>query len=277
MYIVKQTVFDRQGNLYNKGSKLPIERFTQSHIQRLLKAGHIEREIWRNPTSDNRSVDVTVMITTYKRPDCLYALTKQLKTLRPDVRIIVIDDFSNESIDTEFIDVLLINEVNNGRRRYWETVNRLWDIAIKYPSKYYISLVDDLMPKKNFFDCIGMFERISDSKKIAMHLANNGRVKNWTNFNRRDYNNEVYLTQTTEQSFICLPEFITYRIPKISPRRWEKNPLAGSGVGSSMNNYWVNQNRTIFGVKKSLIRRNNKCSESLMNPEERKINKWKVL
>lgn len=220
---------------------------------------------------------ITIGITTYKRPNCLFELTKKLKELRPDVHIIVIDDCSKMPIDSTYIDHLINSNRNEGKKGYWKTVNRLWSYANRRRSDYYINLVDDLIPNDNFFDCIDIFDRIDDRNKIAMDLGNYGREYNWTNFKRVSFNDEVFLTQGTEHAFICKPQFIKYRIPYISPRRWSKNPLLGSGVGPAINMYWVGKKRTIFGVKSSMFTHNLECEESHMNPEERKRNPWIIL
>ena len=119
-----------------------------------------------------------------------------------------------------------------------------------------------------------MWKSIGGPVKIALHLANNNREKNWTNFPRREYSSEIFLTQTTEFSFICKRDFISYTIPEIPLNTWDKNPLLGSGVGPRLNRYWVKKGRKIYGVKKSLIKINLDCQESVMNPKERKKNPW---
>lgn len=217
------------------------------------------------------------MITTYQRPRQLEKLTKKLKKLNPECVIVVISDELNYTFNTENIDVLLCNKQNQGKAGWWRTVNALWDKALEVNADYYIQMVDDSLPNDNFFtELFRIWDTIQDDKKIALHLANNGREMNWTNFKRRRYNKDVYLTQTTEMSFLCLPEFITYRIPYMNPDRWIKNPLSGSGVGNRLNKHWVAMGRRIYGVVHSIISKNEGAG-SLMNPKERQINPWKIL
>lgn len=223
-----------------------------------------------------RQHDIVIGITTYNRQDCVYELTKKLKELK-DVYIVVIDDCSSYPFNSKYVDHLINNNRNYGKKGYYGTVNKLWRICRQKNPKYFISLVDDLIPNDDFFDCIDIFNRIDDKNKIAMDLGNYGREYNWTNFKRQSFNDEVFLTQGTEQAFISLPEFITYVIPGMSKRRWIENPLYGSGVGSAMNNHWVGKGKTIFGVKTSMFKQNMKCVESHMNPIERKKNPWTIL
>jgi len=219
-----------------------------------------------------------VMITTYNRRQCLYELTKELKRQEPDCYIIVIDDASDEDPNNEYIDKILYNKENLAKYGYWKTINKLWSIARKISAEYYIQMVDDTIPLQRFFDKVElMWDSIDDDNKVALHLANNGREKNWTGYNRTSYNKDIYLTQTTETTLIGTSRFLQYTVPEISKDRWKNNPLLGSGVFASISNYWYGLGNNIYGVKRSLITNNNKCSESLMNPEARQKHGWKIL
>lgn len=221
---------------------------------------------------------VCVGITTFQRPRCLERLTKRLKELNTECKIVVISDEPDYTFNDENIDLLLLNSVNLGKKGWWHTVNSLWSAALSLNCDYYIQLVDDALPNDNFFeDALRLWDSIKDPKKIAMHLANNGREQNWTRFKRVSYNDELYFTQTTEMSFFCLPEFIQYRIPRIDPAIWIRNPLFGSGVGPALNGHWIKMGRRIYGVKRSLIHKNPDADESQMNKKERKRNPWKLL
>jgi acetyltransferase-like isoleucine patch superfamily enzyme len=219
--------------------------------------------------------DVCILISTYNRSKCINELTSRLKSLDASCKIVVVDDASVNSIDVTNIDSYTRFEHNLGKYGWWKTVNTLWEKALTFNCKYYIMMPDDALPNDNMIlDAIRLWNQISDPSKIAMHLANNNRERNWTNFNRIDYNSDIYLTQTTEFSFICTREFIQYIIPPIGRNRWNKNPLLGSGVGDKLNRYWVNNKRNIYGVKKSLIHQNCQCTDSVMNYEARKNNPW---
>ena len=216
------------------------------------------------------------MITTFNRRDCLYELTKELKRLYP-CTIVVVDDASTESPNNEFIDIYYRFGKNNGKEGWGNVCAKLWRMSLRTKADYYIQMVDDALPNENFFtDSIRLFESIYDSSKIAMHLANNGREMNWTNFKRVDYSDELYLTNTTETSCIALPEFFNRAI-RVKGSRWDKNPNLGSGVFGLLCNKWHSNKRTIYGVKKSLLRQNPNADISQMNLEERKKNKWKIL
>ena len=219
--------------------------------------------------------DFCVMITTYNRKKCIESLTNSLKTLNPSCKVVVIDDCSDDEIDTSNIDTYIKLSENNGKENWWKTVNLLWDKALGYNCKYYMMLPDDSLPNPGMFeDAIRIWNSIDDPLKIAMHLANNNRERNWTNYCRTEYNNDVYKTQTTEFSFLCTGYFIRYIIPPINKNRWKKNNRLGSGVGERLNRYWVNHKKNIYGVKTSLISSNCLCPDSVMNVEERKINPW---
>lgn len=195
--------------------------------------------------------------------------------MNPHCSIVVVDDATKTPVNKKYIDHYEKNPYNFGKQKWYKTVNILWNNALKTNSDYYIMMVDDSLPNEGFFeDAIRLWESIDDPKKIAMHLANNGRLRNWTNFDRRDYNDDIFWTQTTETSFISKVDFIGYRIPNIPKSRWKGNKALGSGVFPLINRYWVGQNRTIYGVKKSLLHANEECGKSQMNYNERIKNPW---
>ena len=270
---------NQQGEWYTESKD---QRLAKDHISSYLERGRLKRANKKiDPDlrldyskSDLYDSDFCVMITTYNRKKCIEKLTRSLKEIY-DCKIIVIDDCSEDSIDTSNIDTYIKLSINNGKKGWWKTVNLLWDKAMSYNCKYYIMMPDDALPNENMFDeAVRLWDSINDPLKIAMHLANNDRKRNWTGYNRTHYNDEIFKTQTTEFSFICKKDFIRYIIPPISPYRWSKNKLLGSGVGDKLNRYWVSKNRNIYGVKKSLVKMNLDCQESVMNPEERKNNPW---
>jgi glycosyltransferase involved in cell wall biosynthesis len=219
---------------------------------------------------------ITVMITTYNRNDCILELTRELKRLKPDCTIVVVDDCSDEPIDTTYIDRFFRFPENNGKRKWWLTCRKLWRMGTTTNSDLLIQMVDDCLPNEDFFEeAVRLWKSIEDRKKIALHLANNNRKRNWTNFDRVDHSDELYLTQTTETTCIAYPDFFRQTI-KVHESRWKDNPKLGSGVFARLCQNWFNRGFTIYGVKKSLIRINPKADESQMNKDERKINKWIV-
>jgi len=221
---------------------------------------------------------VCVMIPTYNRKTCVEQLCRTLKQMKHDVSVVLIDDASEQEPSLDHVDAYIRNNVNGGREGWYATINKLFRISLKMHADMYFMLVDDALPNEGFFeDAFRIWNSIDDDEKIALHLANNGRTKNWTNFVRRHHNRHVYLTQTTEFSFMCLPSFLKIRLNASSADRWIKRPNAGSGVGEQLNNFHVKRGRRIYGVKKSLIHANNKCQDSVMNYEERKLNTWKLL
>lgn len=224
------------------------------------------------------SKQICILIPTYNRPKCIIHLVRRLRELKPNILIAVVDDGSSQSFSHENINLFYKFKSNNGKKKWCNVVNKLFELGLSTNSQHFIFMPDDALPNADFFSrAFRIWNEIEDSKKIALHLANNGRKRNWTNFERVDYNEDVFLSQTTEFSFLCTREFITVRIPQQSPVRWIKNPLLGSGVGDKLNRHWIGKQKNIYGVKKSLIHANLDSSESEMNKEERKLNKWKLL
>lgn len=220
---------------------------------------------------------LVVLIPTYNRNKCLFRLTQRLKTLDPTVHIIVVDDASPLEVETDYIDTYFKFAKNNGKKGFWRVLNKLHELACETQGDLFMVVVDDALPKNEFFtDAIRLWREIKDDKKIAMHLSNNDRKQNWTNFIRRSYNKEIYWTQTTELSCLCRREFVEYRYPEVPLSRWANNPALGSGVGPLINHHFIGIGKTIYGVKSSLITQNTMCTGSQMNKEERIKHPWKL-
>ena len=216
-----------------------------------------------------------VGITTYNRNECLYQLIDAL----PPCHIVVVDDHSPIPVEHPRINNLYRNSKNNGRNEWYKTVNKLFSMMMDKRANYYYMIPDDAVPIDGYFEeSQRIWLDIKDKRKVSLHLTNNGREQNWTNFKRRDYNEDAFLSQTTEFHFMCQRMFLRYKIPKVNPNRWKENPLAGSGVGEGLNRFWVHRRHcNIYGVKHSLIKKSTICTESMMNPQARKLHGWNVL
>jgi hypothetical protein len=221
---------------------------------------------------------IPILIPTYNRSKCVFRLTQRIKALNPNCITIVVDDGTRNKIDREFIDCYYKFDQNNGREGFYRVMNKLNEFARCYDAPYYYIMPDDVLPNPDFFTrSMELWDQIQDPNVIALHLANNDRQQNWTRFVRQDYNTDLYLTQTTELTCLVKRDWIDYIFKAKDPKRWVTNPLLGSGVGADVNLHFVGLNKTIYGVKKSLITKNEMCPESLMNPEARKQHGWKLI
>jgi|GEM_PF-4600002 len=223
---------------------------------------------------------VLINITSYNRPDMLKNLIKQLD----GYEVFVLDD---NSPNPQFLYDLLNNtnkmglcrfSKNHGKKeaylKFTKIFNQLKRDAITFYD-YFIFLPDDFTLCDDFVNkAINLWDSIEDDKKISLSFSNPNRClkPNFTGVEPVDKGN-VILTQWNDLAFICGKEFIDkVIIDPINPKRWDKNPLLSSGVGSRISNYFYNKGYNQYNVKENM------CShigneDSKMNPEERQINK----
>lgn len=217
-----------------------------------------------------KNVKVTVLITTYNRPNKVFNLTKSLKQMYP-CTIIVVDDCTREKVDTTYIDVYVKQPYNRGKKGYWRTVNRLFRLGLREDTDYYIMLPDDADIDDNFINnAVSQWEKLNDEKKICLNLLKDHRKHCWTNFKRKSKGN-YWLSQWVDMCFISDKRFLAETgIIRVSPNRWNNNKLLGSGVGQFISQKLYNKGWNMYQVKKTLVGHGD--HESVMNSQARKIN-----
>ena len=200
-----------------------------------------------------------------------------------DVSVDVFDDGSKEPVVENASDYpnlagLAIHRYNNhGKKQYWQLVNHIFEHISKQNVDLFIYMPDDIKICSGFFrKVVSQWYGISDPKKIVLNLGLDNRTQCWTGFERvkcRFGQTEVFKTQWVdmlmlfERSFL---EALDYRIQPISLSRWQKDPNLSSGVGQQMSQRLHRLGFSLYQVSEYLISHGD--HESMMNPEERKIN-----
>lgn len=188
--------------------------------------------------------NINLIITTFNRPDLLGNLLEQIAQQKPRKTVIQIH---NDGSTMNYFEV--INKYKDrleiryffhdhyGKKQYWALINK----AFKHRSKarYYIMLPDDDILCDNFFDkVINKWEGITHPKKICMMPSINKERKwenSWTGVIPQK-EGQVYNSGFVDMRFICQELFFEKLgiLGGISHKRWERNKLASSGVGSQI-------------------------------------------
>jgi tetratricopeptide (TPR) repeat protein len=166
---------------------------------------------------------------------------------------------------------------NHGKKQYWQLVNHIFEYIYKQNVDFFIYMPDDIEICSDFFhQVISRWQAISDPKKIVLNLGLDNRTQCWTRFERvkcKFGEVEVFKSQWVdmlmlfERSFL---EALNYRIEPIDLSRWEKNPNLSSGVGQEISQKLHRLGFSLYQVSEYLISHGD--HDSMMNPEERKIN-----
>ncbi|ULB45240.1 tetratricopeptide repeat protein [Limnospira fusiformis KN01] len=200
-----------------------------------------------------------------------------------DISVDVFDDGSQDPVvenanDYPNLASLAVHRYNNyGKKQYWQLVNHIFNSLSKQNADLFIYMPDDIEICPGFFQkVVSQWYAISDPRKIVLNLGLDHRTQCWTGFERVKYQFgevEVFKTQWVdmlmlfERSFL---EALDYRIQPISLSLWQKNPNFSSGVGAQISKRLHGLGFSIYQVSEYLVSHGD--HESMMNPEERKIN-----
>lgn len=201
------------------------------------------------------SYKLAVQIQSYNRYDKLSCLISEIKRQEPEIDIVVVDDCSKDSRYKDLFGVHLIrNRKNNGKERYWATVNSGLRKASSLPWDYLVMFSDDIVIDPNFFE------------KLRIEL--DGSVVNFFKCGKQimwDTDCFVDGLFAAPRSFWVNAKFRVRPIPK---SRWAKDKSLSSGV-------WFNVTREIkkhgFHVKRtefSLVQHDGN-NDSKMHPSKR--------
>jgi len=218
-----------------------------------------------------------IIITTYDRPQTFKRLADQIFSYsdRYDLDVWVYDDNS----PTEYVDdrcTWIRAQANHGKKFYWMLVNKAFTDALESDFDFAIMLPDDVTLADNFFErAIALWEAIDDENKICLTPLLIEAQRGKTNFTgipprlKDTSMGQVYLTQWTDLCFVATKAFFEAvgNILSIDAERWQKNPLAGSGVGSQISHRLVNGGYNLYQTTQTLVFHGD--GDSKMNPRAR--------
>lgn len=223
---------------------------------------------------------IVIGLPTFNRHDFLRSNLKMIdsESTGYDVFVVVNDDGSTPPVkiddDYKNINIQLISSDNLGKKKYWKTVNKIFDAMSKVSADYYYYMADDLEIVSSFFEkTIATWEKIEDDKKLALNLLNDGREICWTNFQREVVNfrgERIYKSQWLDMIMMFDNKLLSQRVEEVPLNRWEKNPNLSSGVGAQLSVRNHNDGYSMYQVDKSLVAHGD--HDSVMNYEERKLN-----
>ena len=215
------------------------------------------------------AVDVTVVITTYNRPDSLRRLLESLMADAGDLRVDcrVYDDCSTVPYSAmpagseQFRISYVAMERHHGKQEYWRVIDRVFSDLQNSQSRYYVQLPDDVTAQPGFLrHAIETYEQIQDPDKTCLNLfLDYQRIgkANWTAVlpQIQRYNGvNVFKTGWIDLCYLAERRFfelLSFRIDPIGPERWRRNPLLSSGVGMQIT--YRLQGRGMYQVRQGYL------------------------
>ena len=225
--------------------------------------------------------DLTIVITTYNRPEQLRRLLSDLMTDAVDLRVHcrVYNDRSERAYPDmpsgsatfaiQYIDL----PVHHGKVRYCQLIDRVFQDLRATTARYYLQLPDDVRLKPGFLaNAIGVYEAIDDRDKICLNVyLDSSRIGKpcWSRALPRIESfgdTRVFKTGWVDMVYVAEQRFfeaLDYTIKPIPAERWQRNPRRSSGVGAQISRRLAR--RSFYQVRECLLR--SEGGPSLMNPE----------
>jgi hypothetical protein len=196
----------------------------------------------------NDKLSIHIAIPTYNRKSYLHFLLKNIAEYshQYNISIFIYDDCSPDKyLDTiQLLNSLNVSytlkqsNVNNGKERYANVYNNIFLDIKESSADYFIQSADDLILVNNFFE--KALTQLSQSGQDVLNLLlTHHHVHLFNKIGRpiiKLGELEVY-SSSADGAYIAKKKFfddINYEIPIVSPTRWIKNSLKGSGTSSNI-------------------------------------------
>lgn len=209
-------------------------------------------------------MSVTIGMTTYNRRDMCQSVVDKLKDQADE--IIVLRD-GGESYDIE--GATNYAKKNGGKEGYINTFQMLIDKVAKTESDYAIFVPDDVDLERDFVDrAVELFEGCPHDV-VVLNILKDGRGRSFGSITPVQLDAEYWHNDWVDGCFICYTHSLKGMKLKQRSKEWFKEYKSGSGLGHSLSKAFRSKGE-IWQVSKSLV--NHLGHESMMNPEERKVN-----
>jgi len=238
-----------------------------------------KKMIWDDEIDGDVDYDVVVIIASKDRFDNLSSILDNLfnTETKYSCKVIVINDASEDKTYNSLVEkypliTYLENDVNYGKCRYWETINKLFDEAKKYKFKYLIQIDDDFELCNSFLDVV--VDEYIKYKKInkkticlSYHIMDDSNKKRW--------GLKYWIDGGGLYDYFFLKN-IGFKINPINMNRWNVNKNISSGVWQQISKKINDYGCIIQKTEKSLANHLG-FSESKMHPEFRKTSVIKTI
>lgn len=216
------------------------------------------------------SFDVAIMISSYNRYVNLVHIINQINRQHSKYKykLFIMNDGSTdlnyEKLESLENIILLKNETNNGKCKYWKTITDLFQATSHYKYDVLIQIDDDFKLCNNFIDHVMLMFKEKGCDVINYHI-------NDLDSNKKRWGLDVWIDGGVALSEKFM-KMINYRIEKPSLYRWKNCEHRSSGVWESLSEFISGTNVSMYKPSITLaVHRGN--AESKMNGSLRKRNK----
>lgn len=234
---------------------------------------------------------IAIFITTYNRPEMLADLLGDIRkeSRGLDIHLVIINDHSpadyrpvEQYLEEHFKGRYryLVNPVNQGKKNYWKTVDKGYNLIADIRYDYFFQIADDMRLVAGFFrKAMRAWDIISDKRKACLNISvDYSRLMRpfWTSYHPHPVsfgNHEYIRTGWTDLCLVSAGEYLdalNYTVSPVDPR-WSGNKELSSGVGMQISRRLIGSGFSIYSLKRSLVISDD--HPSVMHPELRKEQK----
>jgi len=268
-----------KNNTYNKKTKDPVILYKSSEIiidqsktNRVKDINNvfdvIEYDIILKNNIFFEKFSVLFFVSNYMRQEMLMQIINDFNSYnRSGITLdyLIYDDVSDYRInDSRFI----VNDEHRGKLLYWKTFNEMFQKSKELNYDLYCFIPNDFLNID--IDRIINYAMPMNDYYYIFNIVNDGRLKSWSNDEPKNINNEIRRIYFTDCGFFTNRKTLEKLEFKIDPIL-NVNVNSSSGVGKQLTKRINALNIPIFMPIKSIAYHGD--HESLMNPDERKINK----
>ena len=225
------------------------------------------KEIFSRKVNTSNVENILILISNFERYDMLIKIIDEINGYSDAINVdyIIFDDKSSYTLDKNFI----INDEHRGKKLYWKTFNDMFSYCKNNLYDTYVFIPNDFINLK--INDIIEYSRLLKDEYYFFNIINDGRDKSWLNIDSIKINSDVKLVYFTDCGFFTNNKTLERLEYKINQINISDKSKSSSGVGKQLSFRLYDLEIPIFNPIKSLAYHGN--HESIMNPEERKINK----
>lgn len=210
---------------------------------------------------------IGVIISSYNRYDKLINIIKKINSENNSIEINILDDGSTDDRYKNLSDLynnvnILKNEYNYGRKEYWKSINKLFNVCKTKKYEMVIQIDDDFILCDNFIKKVT--EKLKKSDCCCFHYQYNGLENN--RWGLKD--------NWVDGGIVFKGDFlkkINYEIKEINKFRWNFDCNMSSGVWHELSKEINKMGLKVLKTKKSYVLHDGN-DDSKMNSNIRKNN-----
>lgn len=157
-----------------------------------------------------------------------------------------------------------------GKKRYWKTVNHVWQLARTYGRGMfvYVQLPDDFHYDDKWLEyALRYLDQVGDRAAVNLLKCHRIRLDNW-GFRPQRSRGDLYKNGFIDGAFLCTErvlEELDWTVKRINPHYWNKRPKAGSQVWKQVSHRLKDAGIPMYITGRAILETDWSAQKSKMN------------